>query len=123
MFKLKSTFLTLSLAALVSTQLFANTENENVDLTSDTATTLEEIAAIQVLAEICPKIIGDNKNFDAGYQRILTDLLPGVSDPVNAVKAYASEPEFQTLMQQAREDAGRATAENNREVCLDVIDW
>ena len=111
----------VSLATVMAMPTFA--EDENVEVSPEAGTTREEIAAMHVLSEICPQIIGQNKNFDAGYLRVLNDLLPGISDPVAAVKAYSQDPEFQPAIQQAREDAARATAENNRQVCLDVIDW
>lgn len=123
MIKLSKSFLALGLSMMVATGAFANQQEENVEVSNDTGTTREEVAAIQVLSEICPQIIGQNKNFDAGYQRILKDLLPGISDPVAAVKAYSQDAEFQAMMKQAREDAARASAEDNRQVCLDVIDW
>ena len=120
MTKLFKTLSTLTLATLMATSAFAS---DNVEISPDAGTTREEIAAIHVLSEICPQIIGKNKNFDAGLKRVLTDLLPGVSDPVAAVKAYSQEAEFQGLIKQAREDASGATTEENREVCLGVIDW
>lgn len=120
--KLFKTLTTLSLITAIALPAFAN-ESENVEVSPDSGTTREEIAAIHVLGEICPQIIGQNKNFDAGYGRILNDLLPGISDPVAAVKAYSQEPEFEGLIKQAREDAARASAEDNRQICLEVIDW
>lgn len=123
MLKFKTTILSLGFAALAASQVFANVDETNVELDTDFATTREEIAVIQVLGESCPQIIGKNKNFDAGYQRILEDLLPGVSDPVNALKAYSEEADFQELVKQARASFAKESAEDNRAVCLDVIDW
>ena len=119
--KLLKTILTLSLPVLMLSPALA--QDENVEVSPDSGTTREEIAAIHVLSEICPQIIGKNKNFDAGYNRVLKDLLPGISDPVAAVKAYSQESDFQPLIKQAREEAARASSEDNRQVCLDVIDW
>ena len=112
---------TLALATMITLPAFA--AEENVEVSPEAGTTREEIAAMHVLSEICPQIIGNNKNFNDRYVRVLKDLLPGISDPVAAVKAYSQDPEFQPAIAQAREDAARATAENNRQVCLDVIDW
>ncbi len=97
--------------------------DENVEISSQLQTTKEEIAAIQVLSEICPDIIGKNKNFDSGYQRILTDFLPGISNPVLAVQALSEEEDYQVILKQARQDAANASREENREVCLGVIEW
>ena len=119
--KLFKTLTAISLSTLMAMPVFA--QDENVEISPETGTTREEIAAMHVLSEICPQIIGQNKNFDAGYIRVLNDLLPGISDPVAAVKAYSKDPEFQPAIQQAREDAARATSEDNRQVCLDVIEW
>lgn len=123
MMKFAKSLVSLSLLAALTSANLAYAQDENVEVSSDIGTTREEIAAIQVLSEICPQIIGKNKNFDDGYQRILKDLLPGISDPVAAVKAYSQETDFQAMIKQAREDAAKASAEDNRQVCLDVIDW
>ncbi len=98
-------------------------DDEGIEVSSSMQSTREEIAAIQVLSEICPKIIGKNKNFDSGYQRLLKDFMPGFENPSLAVRALNEEDDYQTILKQAREDAAKASQEDNREICLGVIDW
>lgn len=72
------------------------TENENVvEVTPSKGTTPEELAAIQVLSEICPSLIGKkDAEFAQGYERLVKDYLPNEADPVaaleNVVKTRAS---------------------------------
>lgn len=93
-----------------------------VEVSSEQGSSREEVAAIQVLSEICPNIIGASKNFSRGYQVLLNEYLPGFNDPELALKALNETQEYQKALQQARDDASKATREYNREVCLGVVD-
>lgn len=101
----------------------ASGDTEAIEISPQLQTSKEEIAAIQVLSEICPQIIGQNKNFDAGYDRLLADYLKGISNPKLALQALSQEPDYQVILKQARDDAAKASREDNREVCRGVIDW
>lgn len=124
---LKSTVIALMFSGLSATAMAQSTapaqDKDNIEITPAIQTTKEEIAVVQVLSEICPDIIGKNDNFDQGYKRVLTDLLPGISDPVLAVQALSEESDYQPVLKQARQDAAKASREENRAVCLDVINW
>lgn len=102
----------------------AKTDAESrVEFKSSLPVTQEEVAAVDVLGEICPKIIGKNSNFDAGYKRLLSDLLPKVDNPALAIASLKDDSEYQTKLTEARADANRATVKENREVCLDIINY
>ncbi|WP_051526580.1 MCR_0457 family protein [Alkanindiges illinoisensis] len=98
-------------------------KGDKVEFKSSLPVTQEEIAAVDVLAEICPKLIGNNKNFDAGYERLLKDLMPNIDQPVLALKALADDAEYQDKLKEAREDANRASVQDNREVCQDILNY
>lgn len=100
----------------------AKSEN-NIEITPAIQTTKEEVAVVHVLSEICPKIIGKNQNFDKGYERMLTELLPGISDPVLAVEALSEEGDYQEVLAEARQNASKHSREDNREVCLEMVQW
>lgn len=96
---------------------------DGIEVSPTQQSSMQEVAAIQVLSEICPQIIGKNKNFDTGYHLLLSDFLPGFKDPELALQALNENDDYQTVLKQARDDAAHATRENNREVCLGVIEW
>lgn len=100
----------------------ANADNR-VEFKSSLPITQEEIAAVDVLGEICPKIIGKNTNFDKGFERLLTDLLPNIEQPVLSLKALKDDADYQKILAEARSDANRATVQENREVCLEIVNY
>lgn len=98
-------------------------KDDKVEFKSSLPVTQEEIAAVNVLGEICPKLIGNNKNFDAGYERLLQDLMPNIAQPALALKALADDTEYQGKLKEARADANRATVQENRQVCQDIVNY
>lgn len=122
----KTTLATLLLcsASLATTAYAAPaSKDDKVEFKGSLPVTQEEIAAVDVLGEICPKILGNNRNFAAGYERLLKELLPNVQQPVLALKALADDPEYQSKLKQAREDANRASVQDNREICQDIVQY
>lgn len=101
----------------------AASANSKVELKSNLPVTQEEIATVNVLGEICPKILGKNPAFDRGYRYVLADLLPNFSDPVLAVRALQDDPDYQKVLKDARVEAGKATVQENRDVCLEVSQY
>ena len=101
----------------------ADKAENNIEITPAIQTTKEEVAVVHVLSEICPEIIGKNQNFDKGYERMLTELLPGISDPVLAVEALSEEGDYQEVLAEARQNASKHSREDNREVCLEMVQW
>ncbi|SPL69908.1 MCR_0457 family protein [Acinetobacter stercoris] len=107
-------------------QTFAATkksaEEENIDVTQQQVTK-EELAAIFVLSEVCPKIQGKNTKFTDGYKRLAKDYLPNEKNPVAALQSLSKQASFQEALKQARQDAKNAGEENNKQVCQDVINY
>ncbi|MFA3685859.1 hypothetical protein KWF13_01160 [Acinetobacter baumannii] len=98
------------------------TENENVvEVTPKQGTTPEELAAIQVLSEICPSLIGKkDAEFAQGYERLVKDYLPNEADPVAALEKRSKGKSFKKVLKEARNDAKAAGNEQNTLVCQDV---
>lgn len=121
---------TLSLALLLGagTTSFAATKKkaaekpaENVVEVTPQQATPEELAAIQVLAEICPDLIGKkDAEFAQGYERLAKDFLPNETDAVEALKDRSKDRDFKKYMKEARKDAKAAGDEQNTLVCQDV---
>lgn len=98
-------------------------KGDKVEFKSSLPVTQEEIAAVDVLGEICPKLISNTKKFDTGYERLLKDLMPNIDQPVLALKALAEDTEYQNKLKEAREDANKATVQDNRAVCEDIVNY
>ena len=133
MFMKKSLVQSLSLVLLMSmaTVGFAadkkkttekKTENENVvEVTPQQTITPEELAAIQVLSEICPSLIGKkDADFTQGYERLVKDYLPNETDAVSALEKRSKDKGFKKYLKEARQDAKAAGDEQNTLVCQDV---
>lgn len=118
-----STILLSAVCSIGVAQAAKNSADSKVEFKNNLPVTQEEIAAVNVLSEICPKILGKNPNFDAGYRRLLADLLPDFQDPVTALKALQDDQEYQQKLVDARNDAKKASVEDNREICLDVVQY
>ena len=86
-------------------------------------TSQEEIATIDVLNEICPKILGtnNNKNFSKGYNNLITHMLPSIKNPVAAVQAMHTDADYMKIYDNARINTLKEKEDDNREVCLEVL--
>ncbi len=118
--------LLLALTGLVRTSYAAEATpaaETKVEIKANLPTTMEEIAAVDVLSEICPKLLQGKSTaaFQTGYQHLLASLLPGVSAPAAAVKTLHDDKEYLKILDEARSDASKAGVKDNKEVCLDVI--
>ena len=112
-----------SMLSSVNAETTDTDANSKVEFKSSLPVTQQEIAAVDVLGEICPKIIGKNTNFDAGFKRLLSDLLPTIDQPVIALKTLQEDADYQKLLTQARDDANQVTVQENREVCLEIVNY
>ncbi|GAA5010625.1 hypothetical protein GCM10023206_18450 [Acinetobacter puyangensis] len=115
----------LSVFANAAQDKHANHNNGDVvDVSSDIGSLKEDLAYAQVFSEICPKLIGNNKNFDQAYKRYVDVKLKDVSNPQLALQFLNEEDEdYKNLLQQFRQNVSSASSESNRAVCLDMIEW
>ncbi|HEY4713935.1 MAG TPA: hypothetical protein VIH30_06815 [Aquirhabdus sp.] len=116
-------FITSSYAASNSSKSAANTGQIVVEQARGTSQ--EEIATVDVLNEICPKILGANnsKNFRKGYRNLLSELLPTIKNPELSVKSMHTDPDYMKILDNARAKALTEKAEDNRAVCLEVLHY
>jgi hypothetical protein len=128
------TLLTLSLACLISFNTQAENSVPNTDSSAANAavefkqslpTTMEEIATVDVLGEICPKILGERmtRQFNQGYQHLVSSLLPNIPSPSIAIQSLRGDAEYNALLQTARADTAKYAVAENRAVCLDVLHY
>ena len=97
-------------------------QDENIEVTQHSVTN-EELAAIYVLSDICPKLVKDDEAFEAGYARLLKEFLPESTDPTTDIKKLVKEKSFKSVLKEAQSDAKKAGKEANIGVCEDVLNY
>ena len=108
-----------------SATIDSSAANAAVEFKQSLPTTMEEIATVDVLGEICPKILSErmNRQFNQGYQPLVSGLLPNIPSPSIAIQSLHSDAEYSALLNTARADAAKYAVAENRAVCLDVLHY
>lgn len=93
------------------------------DLTQAEATTIfkEDLASVQVLSEICPKIIGANPTFDSKIQQLMQTYISDFSGPKTSLEALQSDNEYKSILNEARADVQQGSADEQKSACTDVL--
>lgn len=118
---------TFAIGLTASTLLFStayakeqkNTDEENIDVTQQNITN-EELAAIYVLSEICPKLVQDKNQFEQGYSKLVQEYMPNQQNSVEALEKLSKEKSFKSVLKEAKQDAKKAGEKENTAVCEDV---
>lgn len=99
--------------------------SSQVELAQSLPTTMEEIAAMDVLRELCPSLLPTQQHaaFRKGLTIALKQMMPGLSNPLLALDSLQSDAGYQELYRQARADASAATAADNRQICQDILSY
>lgn len=97
-------------------------QDENIEVTQQNVTQ-EELAAIYILSEICPKLIDKGQDFAKGYGLLVKDYLPETKNPVAALKSISLQAKFEPALLEAREDAKKAGDQANLAICQNVINY
>jgi hypothetical protein len=110
---------------LMLLQAHAASPANAVEFKNALPTTMQELAAVNVLQDICPQLLdaGLQADFQKGYGRLLAELLPNIDTPLLAIQSLKDDNEYKPLLAEARQDAAAATVTENREVCLDVVHY
>jgi len=85
--------------------------------------TKEELAAIYVLSEICPSLIGKDLKFNKAYEQLVKAYLSNEDDAVDVLKKRANSKDFKAALKEARNDAKAASDDDNRQICDDVRNY
>ncbi|WP_277561417.1 MCR_0457 family protein [Acinetobacter beijerinckii] len=129
----KNVFKALGLSFLIASSVLAPTafaadkkasEAEKIEVTpiSDTVTK-QELAAIYVLSEICPSLIGKDLKFNKAYENLVKAYLNNDAKAVETLNKQVKTKDFQEALKEARSDAKAASDEDNRQICDDVRNY
>lgn len=100
-----------------------NAKDANIEVTPIQDVTHQELAAIYVLSEICPSLVSDKKQFDAGYKNLVTEYLASEKDPVAALNLLSKQTSFKPILDEAKSDAKKAGDEKNKAICKEVATY
>ena len=128
----KNVFKTLGLSFLITSSLFTTTvfaaekksEPEKIEVTpTSEGVTPQELAAIYVVSEICPDLIGKDLKFNKAYDNLVKSYLSNEPNAVDILNKRAKTKEFQAPLAEARKDAKAASEDDNRQICDDVRNY
>lgn len=111
--------LTLSLAAFISPSVMAN------DLTVEENNTIvkEDIASAQVMAEVCPAIIGQNPKFNSSVEQLIQSYLADYSDKGMSYQKLQADSEYKSLLEEARQGAKQTSSDEQKTVCEEMLNY
>ncbi len=117
-FSLFSAF-ALSLAVSVSPSVMAS------ELTVDENNTIvkEDIASAQVMAEVCPAMIGQNAKLDSIIQTLIQSYLADYSDKGMSYQKLQADSEYKSLLGEARQGAKQTRTDEQKTVCEEILDY
>ncbi|NNG83206.1 MULTISPECIES: hypothetical protein [Acinetobacter Taxon 24D] len=113
-------FLGLGFAALLSQAVLADE-----GLTQAEANTIvkEDIASTQVMAEVCPAIVGKNAKFDHNIHQLIQSYLQDYSDKSMTYDKIQADTEYKSVLDEARQAAKETSKDEQKSVCDDVINY
>ncbi|TCB51027.1 hypothetical protein E0H80_06580 [Acinetobacter sp. ANC 4779] len=113
-------FLGLGFAALLSPAVLAN-----VGLTQAEANTIikEDLASTQVMAEVCPAIVGKNAKFDHNIHQLIQSYLQDYSDKSMTYDKLQADTEYKAVLNEARQAAKETSKDEQKSVCDDVVNY
>ena len=85
--------------------------------------TKEELAAIYVLSEICPSLIGKDLKFNKAYEKLVKAYLSNEDDAVDVLKKRVKSKDFKAALEEARNDAKASSDNDNLQICDDVRNY
>lgn len=98
-------------------------KDENIEVTPNQTVTQQELAAIYVLSEICPKLVDNKDGFEQGYSKLAQEHLPEEKDAVSALMKLSKSKSFKPILAEAESDAKSAGDDKNKEICQELTTY
>ena len=110
----------LTIAALLSPTVLADTALTQAEANSIIK---EDIASIQVMAEMCPALLGKSAKFDQNIQKLIQASLQEYSDKSMSYAKLQADTEYNSALNESRTDAKSTAKDEQKAVCTDVLDY
>lgn len=101
----------------------ATQKDENIEVTPLEKVTQQELAAIYVLSEVCPRLVKDQAKFEQGYAKLAQEYLPAEKNAVSSLAKLSKEKKFKSILSEARTDAKKAGDAKNLEICQELTTY
>ncbi|OTG83575.1 MCR_0457 family protein [Acinetobacter sp. ANC 4648] len=111
-------FLCLSLFVLSTHSAFA----ESLTTAESDELIKEDVAATQVLATVCPKIMGKNAIFEKKAQQLSESYLKNMSVKNMTLAQLAQDTEYQAILAAAQADAIEVGQDEQKSVCGEMLE-
>lgn len=82
--------------------------------------TKEDIAATQVLADICPTLLGNSPKFKNKIDELLQSSLKQLSQPIT-LEQLKQDPEYISALKETQESAKQVDQAEHKVACTDVL--
>lgn len=104
--------------------LFTQAVNANDGLSPEDANSIvkEDIASTQIMAEVCPAVIGKNAKLDANVKLLTQMYLKDYTGSMTLDQLQA-DPEYKSILQETRKAAQETSKEEQQAVCMDVVEY
>ena len=104
--------------------LFTQAVNANDGLSPEEANSIvkEDIASTQIMAEVCPAVIGKNAKLDANVKLLTQMYLKDYTGSMTLDQLQA-DPEYKSILQETRKAAQETSKEEHQAVCMDVVEY
>lgn len=104
--------------------LFTQAINANDGLSPEETNSIvkEDIASTQIMAEVCPAVIGKNAKLDANIKLLTQMYLKDYSGSMT-IDQLQSDPEYKSILQETRKAAQETSQEEQQAVCMDVVEY
>lgn len=104
--------------------LFTQAVNANDGLSPEEANSIvkEDIASTQIMAEVCPAVIGKNAKLDANVKLLTQMYLKDYTGSMTLDQLQA-DPEYKSILQETRKAAQETSKEEQQTVCMDVVEY
>ena len=110
-------FLAFGLSGILSVSVWASADFSAEE--QDTVTK-EDIAAAQVMLELCPTYLGDNKALKDKVHAIINEYVAELSDTSLTYDKLQKDAEYITVLAQAKLDTKEVSAEEQKENCQEI---
>lgn len=104
--------------------LFTQAVSANEGLTQEEANSIvkEDIASTQIMAEVCPAVIGKNAKLDTNVKLLTQMYLKDYTGSMTLDQLQA-DPEYKSILQETRKAAQETSKEEQQAVCMDVVEY
>jgi len=87
------------------------------------AALLSQAVIAQVMAEVCPALIGKNAKFDANITTLTQSYLADYSDKSMTLAKLQADSEYKSVLEEARQAAKETDKSEQKSVCDDVLNY